>query len=77
MELIYSSETSVYFHWTTKRYITQERIINNHRSQNLRCNKFIYGLINNLGSSEYTVTNGKVNNEIGNMRKEETVTWKD
>jgi hypothetical protein len=33
---IYSSETSVEFHWTTQRYISEDSTLHNHRCENLK-----------------------------------------
>jgi hypothetical protein len=36
MEATCSSETSVVFQWTTRRYIPEDRILHNHRSETLQ-----------------------------------------
>jgi hypothetical protein len=36
MEVTFSSETSVDFQWTTRRYIPEDRSVHNHRCENGR-----------------------------------------
>jgi hypothetical protein len=38
IEAIYCSETSVDFHWTTRRYIPEDRTLHNHLCKNLKSN---------------------------------------
>jgi hypothetical protein len=38
MTVIFSSETSVYFHWTARLYIPQNRHFHSHRCENLKSN---------------------------------------
>jgi hypothetical protein len=42
MEAICSSETSVDFQWTTRRYIPEDRTLHNHRFENLKLYKILY-----------------------------------
>jgi hypothetical protein len=42
-ELIYSSETSVDFQQTTRRYIPEDSTFHNHRSENFKSNVYWYG----------------------------------
>jgi hypothetical protein len=41
MDAIYSSETSVDFHRTTQRYISEDTTLHNHRCENLKSNKLL------------------------------------
>jgi hypothetical protein len=42
MEAICSSETSVDFNWTARRYIPEDRALHTHRCVNLKCNTVFY-----------------------------------
>jgi hypothetical protein len=44
MEAECSSETSVNFHWTIRRYVSEDTTTNKHRSKKLKTRKVVYGL---------------------------------